>query len=115
VRGAAGQRGVRSFAVVVIPEVMQLALEVAAAPERNVVKELATDRADQSLDKGVRQRYVGNALDFYNVENPEIRLPALEFEERIMVAAQRARRACCFADDLVEHPADGGSVRCASV
>ena len=51
---------------------MQLALEVAAALERNVVKEFATDRADQSLDEGVRQRYVGNGLDFHNVENPQI-------------------------------------------
>jgi hypothetical protein len=43
-----------SFPIVVVLEVMQLASEITAAPERDLIKQLSTDCADQALEEQMR-------------------------------------------------------------
>jgi hypothetical protein len=58
--------------VVIVLETCELPLEIASRPERHAIEELSPYRPDQSLDEGVRQRYVRHSLDLGHIENSEI-------------------------------------------
>ena len=47
-----------------------------------MIKELTASGSDQAFDEGVRQRYVRYGLDLFDVENAEVRLPAVILEKR---------------------------------
>ena len=57
----------------------------------------------------------GDGLQLLDLEDSQIRLPALEFEQRIVVATQGVRQLFRIAQDPIEHPADGGAVEHAGV
>jgi hypothetical protein len=57
----------------------------------------------------MRERHVGDCLDLFDFENPEIGLPSVILEERIVVRAQGAGHAHP-GDGLVEHPANRDAV-----
>jgi len=59
---------------------IQLAMQVEAVPEEGVVEVLAPKGSDQPLDKRMRPRHEGNALEFLDVENSQIRTPAMKPE-----------------------------------
>ena len=99
-----------AISVVVVPEVQQLPFEISGAPERDLIQELSPYRADQSFDERMRERHLGYRLDLRHVENAQIRLPAMELEQRVMIAAEVARPSELSSDCIVEHAADGGTI-----
>ena len=86
-RCGAAQRRMNSISIVVIPEVQQLPFEVPGAPKRDLVQELSPYRVDQSFDERMRERHLGYRFDLRHAENAEIRLPAMELEQRVVIAA----------------------------
>lgn len=63
--------------VVLLPESFQFSLQVIGIPEEHVVKEFAAHGSDQSLDERMRQGHVGNGFDLLNLQDAQIRLPAV--------------------------------------
>ena len=55
-------------------------MEVAAIPEEDLVEILAPKGTDQPLDERMRARHEGDALDFLDVENSQIRSPPMKPE-----------------------------------
>jgi hypothetical protein len=76
----ATQTGVDAPLVVVGGESIQLAMEVEAIPEEDLVEILAPKGTDQPLDERMRARHEGDALDFLDVENSQIRSPPMKPE-----------------------------------
>lgn len=72
------QRMMAAIVVVEIPEAVQFSPEVSSIPEGHMVEILSPDRADQSFHKRVREWYIGNGLDFLDLENPKIGFPSME-------------------------------------
>jgi hypothetical protein len=75
--GALGWRETRdgamhAMAVVVIPERLQLSLQIDRVPEEDAVQVLAPDRADQTLNERMRNRCVGNRLDILDLEDAQV-------------------------------------------
>ena len=91
-------------AIVIVLELFQLSLEITRIPEQDVVKEFAANCADQSLDKWMGPRHIGETLDLSNIKDAEIGLPAVIGEKRVMVRAYVPWRFPA-SDDSVEHPA----------
>jgi len=61
-----------AMAVVVIPERLQLSLQIDRVPEEDAVQVLAPDRADQTLNERMRNRCVGNRLDILDLEDAQV-------------------------------------------
>jgi tetratricopeptide (TPR) repeat protein len=100
----------RALAIVIAHEVGELPLEVRRRPEGHLVEELASDGADEPLDERVRKRHLRHGLDLPDLQNPEVRPPSMESEQRVVVGAQPLRGGPGTAEHLIEHPADGRSV-----
>ncbi|MDB6158845.1 MAG: hypothetical protein JWO04_2551 [Gammaproteobacteria bacterium] len=66
--------------VVVGGESIQLAMEVEAVPEEGLVEILAPKGSDEPLDERMRARHEGDRLEFLDVENSQIRSPAMKPE-----------------------------------
>ena len=71
--------------IVVTPERFELSREIRGIPEGNLIQVVPADRTDQALDERMRERDERYRLDFVDVENPEIRFPAMEFEQEIII------------------------------
>ena len=82
-----------SIVVEVCLERLELALEVNCVPEQRVVEEFLPNRADEPFHEGVGPRNVGNRLDLLDFQDPQIRLPTVKLEQRIVVGAEVARQA----------------------
>jgi hypothetical protein len=82
------QSPVRALAVVVAHEVGELSLEICRGPKGRLVENLASDGSDEPLDGRVRQRHVCHGLDLPDLQDPEIRPPTMEAEQRVVVGAQ---------------------------
>ena len=61
--------------VVVLSEGIKFSLKVGSIPEKEAIKVLTPNRTNQSFDKWMRRRSVGDALDFLDVKYPKIGLP----------------------------------------
>jgi hypothetical protein len=61
--------------VVVGLEIEQFVLQLCARPEQCMVQTLASNSADEPFDEGMRQRNVGDGLDFCHFQDPQIGLP----------------------------------------
>jgi hypothetical protein len=99
--------------VVIVPETRELPLEIASRPERHKIKKLPPYRPDQLLDEWMRQRYVRDRLQFSHIEDAQIGLPLAEFEERIVIAAEIARKVPSAGNGLVEHATEGRTIEIA--
>jgi hypothetical protein len=55
-------------------------MKIEAVPEEGLVEILAPKRADQPLDERMRARQEGDGLEFIDVENSQIRSPAMKPE-----------------------------------
>ena len=71
--------------IVVASESGELALKIQTTPEQDVVEILSPDGADQSFDERVGAGHEGYSLDLVNFEYPQVRSPAMESEQRIVV------------------------------
>lgn len=92
-RRIAAESAVYSMVVEVCLERLELALEVNCVPEQRVVEEFLPNRADEPFHEGVGPRNVGNRLDLLDSQDPQIRLPTVKLEQRIVVGAEVARQA----------------------
>ena len=77
--------------IVVASESGELALKIESVPEPEVVQILSPDGADQPFDERVRAGHEGYGIDHVNFEYPQVRSPAMESEQRIVVRAQMLR------------------------
>ena len=68
----------------------------------DAVEVLASNRANHSLYEGMRERHVGNSLDFPYLEHPKIRLPFVESIQRIVIRAEIFRQTVP-ANGAMEH------------
>jgi hypothetical protein len=99
--------------IVIGGESIQLAMQVEAVPEEGLVEILAPKGSDQPLDERMRARDEGNRLEFLDVEDAQIRPPAMKPEQWVMICTE-ALGKWLSAPGLVEHAADavsGGFVR----
>jgi hypothetical protein len=71
--------------IVLASESGELALKIQSVP--CVVQILSPDGADQPFDEGVRAGHQGYGLDLVNFEYPQVRSPAMESRQRIVVRA----------------------------
>jgi len=67
----------RTCLLVIVLERFALLFKIRACPEKYVVQEFSTNRADQPVHERMGQWYVRHRLDFLNLENPEIGLPTM--------------------------------------
>src|SRR3984893_9690875 len=99
------QSGVDPPLVVVSGESIQLAMKVEAVPEENLDEILASKDSDEVLDERMRARHEGDGLECLDVENSQIRSPAMKPEERVVVGTE-APGKWLAAPSVVEHAAD---------
>jgi hypothetical protein len=95
--------------IVVNLELGKLAFQITGIPEQHLIEKFSPHRPDQTLDDGVGQRHMRHRLDFVDLENPEVCLPTVRLEERIMIGAEMLRRVLTM-DGGVEHAADVGAI-----
>ena len=88
--------------IVVAGKLAELTLKIQTAPEQYVIQLLSADSADQPFDERVRAGHEGYGFDFFNLEYPQIRSPAMESEERIVVRTQMLREPLSRCG-VVEH------------
>ena len=80
------------MAIIVMLEIDELRFQIRAGPAERSVQVLAANGSDQSLHEWVRQRYVGNGLDFHHFEYAKIGLPLMKSIQRIMIRAEVFRK-----------------------
>ena len=82
------QRLMNPIPVVVLPEVHEFSLKVLNIPKEDVIKVFTANGTDESLDEGMRAGCIGNAFDFVDIQDAEIRLPALIPEQRVIIRTE---------------------------
>ena len=82
------QSGVDTPLVVIGSESIQLPAQVEAVPEEGLVEILAPKGSDEPRDERVRARHEGDRLDFLDVENSQIRSPAMKAEKRVKIGTE---------------------------
>ena len=87
-------------------EIEQLVFEIRTRPEQRAIQTLPPYRSDQPLHKRMRQRNVGDGLDFGHLQDAQIGLPLVGPIERIMVGAEVSRHQGVPSKGAVEHPAE---------
>ncbi|MEP7244310.1 MAG: hypothetical protein ABI885_11540 [Gammaproteobacteria bacterium] len=90
-------------------EAIQLAMEVEAVPDEGVVKILASKGSDQSLDERVRARRERHGLEFLDLENSQIRAPAVTSEQWVMIGTEVLGKRLAVPS-LIEHAADADAI-----
>ena len=60
-------------------------MQVEAVPEEGLVEILAPKGSDQPLDERMRARHEGDGLEFLDVEDSQIRSPAMKPEQWVMI------------------------------
>ena len=88
VGGNASESSVNTISIVIFFVQPQFPLQISSSPERHLVEIFSPDRADQSFDEWMRERNVRYCLDLHHIENPEIGVPLVESEQRVVVRAQ---------------------------
>ncbi len=76
---------------VILSEFFQFWRQIIGVPGEHVAKEFTAQVCGQSLDAGVRQGHVRNCFDRLNLQDAQIRVPAVIPEQRIIVRTQRVR------------------------
>ncbi len=114
-RRYAAEPMVNPRAVEIVLEGVEFALEIFGMPEGNLIEKVASHRADQPLDEWVRHRYEGYGFDLRDLENSQVRLPAVEFKKWIVVGAQGGWISRYPGDYSVEHATDRWTVEYAGV
>jgi len=77
--------------VVVGLELGKLSLEIMSIPEQHLVEEFSPHGPHQALHERVGQRRVCHSFDFVNLLNPQVRLPSVRVEQRIVIRAEISR------------------------
>jgi hypothetical protein len=77
-RSAAIERLVNAIFVVIDSELFQLSLQVDRVPDEHMIKELSSNRPDQSFYERMGHRYVRDRLDLFDLEYAQVGAPAME-------------------------------------
>ena len=93
--------------IVVVPEVEQFLFKITGIPERNVIKILPPNCPNEALDEGMREWYIGHGLHLRDLTNLQIRLPAVELKQRVVIAAEIVRACYLAGYRLVKETAHG--------
>ena len=99
-----------AMVVEVGPEIEQLVFEVCRRPEQHVIQVFPPQGADQPFYEWMGQGDVGDGLDFYRLQYPQIGLPLVEPIERIIVRAEVLRHPALPTNGAVEHPTECGTI-----
>ena len=75
----------RALVVEVVPELKEFIFEICGRPEQRVIQILASNRADEPFDERMRKGNAGDALDFCQLQNPQIGLPLMESVQGIVI------------------------------
>ena len=105
VRSFPRERAVDACLIVVGSESAELALKIQTTPEQDVVQILSPKGADQPFDERVGAGHEGYGLDLLNFEYPQVRSPAMESEQRIVVGTEMLRERLSRSG-LVKHATD---------
>src|SRR2546429_4631097 len=88
-----------AMVVEVGPEIEQLVFEVCRRPEQHVIQVFPPQGADQPFYEWMGQGDVGDGLDFYRLQYPQIGLPLVEPIERIIVRAEVLRHPALRSEE----------------
>jgi hypothetical protein len=108
------QRRMCAVTVIVPLEIEELYLEISGRPEEGAVHTFALNRANQPFNEGMREWRVRHRLDFFHVEDSQIRLPLVEPIQGIMVRADVCRRGLASSRSI-EHPAQPEAIHVAAM
>ena len=100
---------VNASLIVVDRKSFQFALQVQTIPEEDLIEVLTSHGADEPLDEWVRARHEGDGLEFLDLKDPQVRSPAMESEQRVMIGTQVSWETL-LAAGAIEHPADSNAV-----
>ena len=78
-------RAVDACLIVVGRESAELALKIQTSPEQDVIQILSPKGADQPFNKPVRAGDKRYGLDFLDLEDPQVRPPAMESKQWVVV------------------------------
>jgi hypothetical protein len=100
---------VNASLIVVDRKSFQFALQVQTIPEEDLIEVLTSHGADEALDEWMRARHEGNGLEFLDLKDPQVRSPAMESEQRVMIGTHVSWETVPAAG-VIEHPADSNAV-----
>src|SRR5581483_10762582 len=100
--------------IIIGSEFLQLVRKVHLTPEQNVIQILASNRSDQAFDKWMRDRHIRDRFNFLNIQYPQIRLPAVKGEQRIVIRAEALRNTPA-GDGAMEHSTERGPINVAGL
>jgi len=63
-------------------------LQVVCSPKEQTIKILSAEGRDKPFDKGMGPGNLGHRLHRFHVQDPQIGLPAVELEQRIMISTE---------------------------
>jgi len=95
---------VNTISIVIFFVQQQFPLQISSSAERYLIEILPADRADRSFDERLRQRDVRYCLDLRHLENPEIGVPKVESEQRVMAPRGQPARSELKYRGLVDPP-----------
>lgn len=78
-------------AVVIAAKRLQLALQIECIPEKQAIKKLAANSANQAFHKRMRNRHIRNRLDLVDLKEAQVGEPAMKTKQWIMVGADVLR------------------------
>lgn len=85
-------------------EVGEFSPEICRTPERHLVEVITAERPDEPFNERVGERDIRDGLDFIDLEHPQVRQPAMEFEQRVVIGAEITRQRLS-GNGRVKHPA----------
>ncbi len=69
-----------AMTIVVTLELEDLHLQIGGRPEEGAVQAFPSNRTNESFDEWMRERRVRHRLDFFHLEDAQVRLPSVELE-----------------------------------
>ena len=99
VRRLATERAMDPAPVVVVAERRQLSLQVHRIPEQSLVEELSAYRSYQALNERVTQWHISHRLDRLDFQHPQVGLPSMISEQRVVVGAEITRKRLLRTSD----------------
>jgi len=108
------QRLMGPVLVVVALELCKFSLKILRVPEQRVIEVFTTNRSDQSRNKGMRSRGIGDAFDFLDPQNPQVGPPSMIAKQRVIVRTEVVRNTLP-GNGGVEQTAQGDTIDIAGV
>jgi hypothetical protein len=111
-RRAPIQRLMNTGLVVILQEPAEFSFQILRAPQEDAVKVFSPNGSNQSLDEGMRYRAIRDGFDFPDLENPQVGLPSVISEQRIVVRTEIVW-STLRRDGRVEHATQGNTINIA--